>query len=132
MMKCETILRVARPTDRLGEIASMYVRGLGLRVLAEFSDHDGFDGMIVGHPRVPYHLEFTTQRGHIAGRSPSAEHLLVFYIPERREWEMTCQQMVEAGFLAVPSANPYWDARGRTFEDLDGYRVVLENAAWSL
>ena len=24
----------------------------------------------------------------------------------------------------------YWDRCGRTFEDLDGYRVVLQNAAW--
>ena len=30
----------------------------------------------------------------------------------------------------VPSHNPYWDVRGKTFEDLDGYRVVLEQAEW--
>lgn len=34
------------------------------------------------------------------------------------------------GHAAVPSFNPYWDVRGNTFEDPDGYRVVLENAAW--
>ena len=28
------------------------------------------------------------------------------------------------------TANPYWEIRGRTFEDLDGYRVVLQNSAW--
>jgi len=30
-----------------------------------------------------------------------------------------------------PTVIPYWDAHGRTFEDLDGYRVVLQNAAWA-
>jgi hypothetical protein len=39
--------------------------------------------------------------------------------------------MLEAGFLEVPSFNPYWAERGRTFQDCDGYRVVLERAEWS-
>jgi hypothetical protein len=26
--------------------------------------------------------------------------------------------------------NPYWDRRGRTFADPDGYRVVLQNSPW--
>ena len=25
-----------------------------------------------------------------------------------------------------------WKTQGRTFEDLDGYRVVLQNAVWTL
>jgi hypothetical protein len=39
--------------------------------------------------------------------------------------------MQSAGYRTVLSSNPYWDRRGLTFEDPDGYRVVLENAAWS-
>jgi hypothetical protein len=39
--------------------------------------------------------------------------------------------MLAAGFREVASFNPYWDARGRTFEDPDGYRTVLQNAAWT-
>ena len=38
--------------------------------------------------------------------------------------------MQAAGFKVVPSFNPYWDPRGRTFEDPDGYRTVLQQAAW--
>jgi len=34
------------------------------------------------------------------------------------------------GRAPVPSFNPYWDVRGKTFEDPDGYRIVIENAAW--
>ena len=33
------------------------------------------------------------------------------------------------GFAAVKSFNPYWDQCGKTFEDPDGYRVVLANMA---
>ncbi len=38
--------------------------------------------------------------------------------------------MKAVGFEPVRSLNPYWDVRGRTFEDPDGYRVVLECADW--
>jgi hypothetical protein len=34
--------------------------------------------------------------------------------------------MDAAGFEAVSSFNPYWNARGRSYQDPDGYRVVLE------
>ena len=35
-----------------------------------------------------------------------------------------------AGHKPVKPFNPYWDNKGRTFEDPDGYRVVLQNAGW--
>jgi len=126
------VLRVARPTDHLPAIAEMYAAGLGFTVLAQFQDHDGFDGIILGHPQQPYHLEFTTQRGHQVGKAPTHEHVLVFYLPDQDGWEAGCARMLAAGFQRVPSYNPYWEAQGQTFEDLDGYRVVLQHAAWTL
>lgn len=129
-MRPGTMMRVARPTDNLQAIADMYAKGLGLAVLGQFRDHDGFDGIILGHPGQHYHIEFTTHRGYTVGKSPTKDHLLVFYIPDQNEWEAGCERLLTAGFTGVPSWNPYWDIRGRTFEDLDGYRVVLQNAAW--
>ena len=108
----------------------MYAQGLGLPVLAEFVDHDGFDGVILGGAEDRFHLEFTTRHGHEVGRAPTKDHLLVFYIPDRAEWEASCARMMNAGFRDVASCNPYWDVQGRTFEDVDGYRVVMQNAAW--
>ena len=32
----------------------------------------------------------------------------------------------------VPAFNAYWDRSGKTYEDPDGYRIVLQNAAWPL
>ena len=40
-----THLRVARPTDDLEVVVRFYRDGLGLDVLYEFKDHDGFDGV---------------------------------------------------------------------------------------
>lgn len=130
-MKPGLTMRIARPTDNLAGIAEMYSKGLGFTVLAEFVDHEDFDGIILGHPQQPYHIEFTAQRGHQVGKAPSEDHLLVFYIPDKHEWDDSCKDMVSAGFRIVPSYNPYWDLQGKTFEDLDGYRVVLQNAAWT-
>jgi hypothetical protein len=39
--------------------------------------------------------------------------------------------MEKAGHKPVTAFNPYWDKNGKTFEDPDGYRVVLQNTAWS-
>ena len=99
-------------------------------MLFQFEDHDGFDGIILGRPGMPYHFEFTRKRNHAAGRAPTADNLLVFYLADRMEWVAAVDRMKGAGFAPVASFNPYWDIRGVTFEDPDGYRVVLENARW--
>jgi len=49
-----------------------------------------------------------------------------------QSWEASCAKMLVAGIRRVPSYNPYWEVQGQTFEDLDGYRVVLQNAAWTM
>ena len=130
MVKRETTLRVARPTDHFDDVLRFYTEGLGLTVLGSFEDHDGFDGVILGLARAPYHLEFTRKRGHIAGRAPTEDNLLVFYLPEKHLWQAAVDRMSAAGYESVHSYNPYWDRVGRTYEDPDGYRVVLQNAAW--
>ncbi|ANJ91715.1 VOC family protein [Serratia plymuthica] len=124
------VLRIARPTDRLQEIAAMYCQGLGFERLGEFADHQGFDGVMVGHPQHGYHLEFTHHRGVKVGLAPTQDHLLVFYLPQEEDWLAGCRRMLAAGFRHVVSYNPYWDNGGQTFEDLDGYRVVLQRQAW--
>ena len=123
-------LRIARPTDDIDALLPFYRDGLGLEVLAHFEDHAGFDGVMLGRPGAPYHFEFTHQHGHVAGRAPTRDNLVVFYLPERAEWQAAVARMRGAGFEPVPSWNPYWDVSGATFEDADGYRVVLQHARW--
>jgi catechol 2,3-dioxygenase-like lactoylglutathione lyase family enzyme len=130
-MRVATKLRVARPTDRLEEVVQFYTAGLGLSRLDAFEDHDGFDGVMVGIPGAAYHLEFTRKRGHEAGVAPTKESLLVFYFPDPDEWKGAVDRMVAAGYAPVTAFNPYWDRAGRTFEDPDRYRVVLQNGAWT-
>lgn len=68
MSIAKAVLRIARPTDRLQEIATLYCRGLGFEKLGEFVDHQGFDGMMIGHPQHAYHLESRSIVGCGSGR----------------------------------------------------------------
>lgn len=124
-------LRVARPTDDLERLVPFYRDGLGLDLLYRFAEHDGFDGLMLGREGAPYHFEFTRASGHRAGRAPTQDNLLVFYIPDEQEWKVAVHRMEAAGFQPVPSFNPYWDRHGCTYEDPDGYRIVIQNAAWN-
>lgn len=123
-------LRVARPTDHLDEIVRFYRDGLGLDMLYEFTDHEGFDGVMLGSKGLGWHLEFTRKRGHGAGRAPTQDNLIVLYLPDPSTWQGAVQRMIAHGYQPVPSFNPYWDRAGKTFEDIDGYRVVLQQASW--
>ena len=123
-------LRVARRTNRIEEVVAFYSNALGVRILGKFKDHEGSEGVMLGHEGAGYHLEFTTKRGHFSGPAPSQEHLLVFYLPDAKAWRDTIDRVESLGLSPVTSFNPYWDRNGRTYEDPDGYRVVLQNAAW--
>ncbi len=123
-------LRIARPTDQLAEVVKFYRDGLGFTVLYEFTDHDGFDGVMLGHRDAAYHLEFTRKAGHPTCRAPSEDNLLVFYLPDAEAWKSAVDRMNTAGYQPVKAFNPYWDNKGKTFYDPDGYRIVLQNSSW--
>ena len=131
-MKSPTVLRVARPTNDLEAVVRFYKDGLGLQELYRFENHSGFDGVMLGQPGEAYHFEFTCAHGHNAGKAPTKDNLVAFYFPDRSEWDAAVARMRRYGYSPVPSFNPYWDQEGVTFEDCDGYRVVLQNAAWTL
>ncbi len=123
--------RIARPATDLFRTEAMYRDGLGLRRLGQFRDHEGFDGVMLGEPGGAYHFEFTHRRFQPIKPTPTPEDLFVFYVPEREDWVRRCVAMETAGFKEVTSLNPYWGNRGRTFEDADAYRVVIQHAIWT-
>lgn len=123
--------RFARATSDLEQVLLFYREGLGMTELYSFRDHEGFDGVMLGFPDEPYHLEFTREAAaREVPRAPTAENLLVLYLPERVDFERRVERMRSAGFAPVASHNPYWDRGGVTFEDFEGYRVVLYQDDW--
>ena len=124
-----TQFRIARPTARLNEVVRFYRDGLGLCVIGSFEDHAGYSGVMLGLPDHEYHLEFTS---HIEGSpcpAPSKDNLLVFYIPEQEAINRLTERLSSMGHFAVAPENPYWKEKGTTFEDPDGWRVVLMNTS---
>jgi len=108
----------------------MYREGLGLTLFGGFADHQGFDGNMLGLPGAAWHLELTHERAATEHTRPDAEALIVLYHPDPDDWTAACDRMLAAGFVRVTANNPYWETCAQTFEDRDGYRVVLAQQAW--
>jgi catechol 2,3-dioxygenase-like lactoylglutathione lyase family enzyme len=119
-------LRVARHTERLEEVVAFYRDGLGLRELGGFRDHAGYDGVFLEVPGTGAHLELTAGGGH-AAPAPHPESLLVLYVGDEAAVREVAARL---GADPVAPANPYWAEHGLTFEDPDGFRVVLVPDAW--
>jgi catechol 2,3-dioxygenase-like lactoylglutathione lyase family enzyme len=120
-------VRVARHTDRLAQVTAFYRDGLGLREAGGFADHDGYDGGFLEIPGTGAHLELTTGGGHRAP-DPHPETLLVLYLGDDAAVRAVAARL---GGDPVEPANPYWAEHGLTFEDPDGFRVVLVPEAWT-
>ncbi|KAH7036067.1 putative ring-cleavage extradiol dioxygenase [Linnemannia elongata] len=143
------ILRFARPTASLSNVLHFYQTALGLHLIASFDNHRGFDGRILSPTSgtdsgaAPWHLEFTYQHHHASGEfpvglaevelchAPTQDNLLVLYLKDRAEVEARKARMEEHGYHAVKAINPYWDDHGFTFEDSEGWRVVLCWLEWT-
>ena len=123
-------LRIAFPMDDLEKMIKFYCDGLDFEILSSFEEHGGFNGIMLGHKNMSYHLEFTTNKNGIIDKRKSAEHLLVFYIPDKSEWQKYIDRLDTIGYASVKSVNPYWDIQGKTFSDPDGNRIVLQNDDW--
>jgi catechol 2,3-dioxygenase-like lactoylglutathione lyase family enzyme len=114
-------LRVARHTERLDEVVRFYRDGIGLTEIGSFRGHDGYDGVFLAVPGSEAHLELTAGGEHGAP-APHPESLLVLYLGDEDAVQTVAERL---GVDPVAPANPYWAEHGLTFEDPDGFRVVL-------
>lgn len=118
-------LRIARPTNQLDRVVAFYRDGLGLAEIYRFTGHDEYDGVMLGLPGTQYHLEFTQRAGDGPCFAPSKDNLIVLYIPDGSELERLQKRLENLGYSGVAPENPYWLGQSVTFEDPDGWRVVL-------
>lgn len=125
MISSNMVMSIVRKTDNLKQVKAMYQQGLGLDVLDEFRNIDGYDGVVLGHPEYGYTIEFTDRP--YSKPYQLSDCYIVFHIGDTQKWELICRAMIRAGFKFVEARNPYWTRVGKTFEDPDGYRVVIQN-----
>ena len=119
-------LRLARHTERLDEVVAFYRDGIGLSEVGGFRDHDGYDGVFLAIPGTQAHLELTAG-GRNGAPAPHPETLLVLYLGDRDAVRAAAARL-DAD--PVSPANPYWAEHGLTYEDPDGFRVVLVPQRW--
>lgn len=118
-------VRIARPTDRLAAVVAFYRDDLGLKELDSFTGHAGYDGVFLGLPGRAYHLAFIRRPDGCPCPAPTHDNLLVLYIPDRAQLDRLRARMEGLGHRPVEPDNPYWRDRATTYEDPDGWRVVL-------
>jgi catechol 2,3-dioxygenase-like lactoylglutathione lyase family enzyme len=117
-------LRVARHTKDLNRMIDFYGRILGLKVIDQFKDHDNYNGVLLGMPDLGWYLEFTIS-GTVPVHSPDEDDLLVFYANSLAEFQAVKEKFIANSVKHVEPKNPYWAKHGITFEDPDGFRIVL-------
>ena len=120
-------VRVARHTQHLDEVVAFYRDGIGLPELGGFRGHDGYDGVFLDLPGTGAHLELTAGGEHGVPR-PHPESLLVLYLGDADAVRAVAERL---GRDPVAPANPYWARHALTFEDPDGFRVVLVPEPWT-
>ena len=121
-------VRVARHTERLGEVVAFYRDGIGLTEIGGFEGHDGYEGVFLAVPGTEMHLEFTAGGKHAVPEA-HPESLLVLYLGDD---EAVRAIVARLDADPVAPANPYWADHGVSFEDPDGFRVVLVPERWPL
>ncbi|MET9497843.1 VOC family protein [Streptomyces sp. NPDC006552] len=122
-------VRFARPTAKYDEVLHFYRDVLGLPVLARWRGHHGYDGMVLGLPGTPVHMELLHHGAQPAIPEPHPENQLVLYLHGPQAVTVAARRLADHGYDPVPAANPYWAEHGTVlFEDPDGWLVVL--APW--
>jgi len=116
--------RVARHTVDLEPIIKFYKDILELEIIGEFKNHNNYDGVFLGKEGLDWHLEFTTSLD-TPDHDPDKDDLLVFYIESEKEYIKLKQRFENEGISPVVSKNPYWNENGSTYNDPDGFRIVI-------
>ena len=122
-------VRVARPTAQLEAVVRFYRDGLGLEVIGSFADHAEYSGVMLGLPGRELHLEFTEHAHGSPCPAPTKDNLLVLYVPDKAALDDMAGRLMRHGHAPVVPENPYWIEHGMTFEDPDGWRLVLMNTS---
>jgi len=110
-------------------VLAYYRDVLGLPVLAQWRDHDGYDGVVLGLPGAPVHMELLQHGDRPSIPEPDPENQLVLYLRSAEAVTAVVARFAEHGHHPVPAVNPYWTEHDAVvFTDPDGWNVVL--APW--
>ncbi|MFV5703389.1 VOC family protein [Flavobacterium sp. XS2P12] len=123
-------LRIARHTDDLEKIEDFYVNILGFKRLGGFQNHNNYDGIFIGKPKLDWHFEFT-QSDAKADHTFDEDDILIFYPETILEYNNLINNILENSISIITSKNPYWNnpevSGGKMFLDPDGFRIIISD-----
>jgi hypothetical protein len=99
---------------------------LGMEILGDFKNHNGYDGVFLGKKNENWHLEFTKSE-EIISFNFGDEDILVFYPNTRLEYESILDNIENSSIKSIEAKNQYWNENGKMFLDPDGYRIVISD-----
>jgi hypothetical protein len=118
------IVRIARHTNKIEALKIFYTELIGLKILGEFQNHDGYDGVFVGKENLNWHLEFTTSSDKAKQRIDD-DDLIVFYPDCESEYQNIIERINAKRIKIVNAKNPYWNQNGILIKDPDGFGVII-------
>ena len=124
-------VRIARPTKYLAAPKSLYVAvdAVGFGVLAQWVDHEGYDGVVLSIGDATRQLELLQQPG--VTPTPTSEDQIVLYLGCTQTVAGMAEPIQAAGHQPVRSPNPHWERDGaKCFVDPDGYWFILSPSHW--
>ena len=119
-------LRFARHTNNLEKIKSFYINILGFEILGSFENHNNYDGIFIGKPKLDWHLEFT-KSNETVNFNFSEEDYLVFYSENKLEYNRILEKISKNNIEFITSKNPYWNENGKMILDPDGFGIIISN-----
>lgn len=119
-------LRIARHTDDLEKIEEFYVNILGFERLGGFQNHNNYDGVFIGKPKLDWHFEFT-QSNAKANHTFDEDDVTVLYPKTILEYNILTNKLIANNISIITAKNPYWNENGKMFLDPDGFRIVISD-----
>lgn len=120
------VLRIARHTNNLEKIEDFYITILGFERLGGFQNHNNYDGVFIGKPKLDWHFEFT-KSSEKANHHFDEDDILVLYPETILEYNRLINSVLENNISIITSKNPYWNENGKMFLDPDGFRIIVSD-----
>lgn len=123
--KTEMKLKNTRHTLNLNKTKEFYTKIIGLDVLGEFQNKEGYDGIFLGKKDQNWLLEFTVSKN-FPYHDFDEDDLLIFYPDNTQEYEAILNNIKTNNVIKWEPKNPYWKEYGIMIKDPDGYGIIIK------
>ena len=116
--------RYARHTNQFPALEHFYTSVIGLQAISRFTNHDGYDGIILGFQHADWQIEFTTTHDNFPRLFDADDHL-VFYVSCEAVRNAILRDARRFQYSEVIPRNPYWQKNAIALRDPDGHTIII-------